>query len=215
MTQDQAAAELVAATAAMFAEGVPLMRRLLPSGSELEAWANYPGGGLLCPASGSRAFYHVHPPGEREAGEHGHFHFFLPRSAMDDRAAPLIAPPDADSAEHDFVHIAALAIDASGLPLRWFTVNRWVTDEWLFPATAVSAGLGRFSLAGAGGDALVNRWLTAAVHVWRPVIVDLLERRDARLAAARYDGEDRALEVLSSAPADLDAIFSGEGTPGL
>ena len=40
----------------------------------------------------SRWYYHVHPPGERDPDEHGHFHLFLHRTQLDDPAGFLAAP---------------------------------------------------------------------------------------------------------------------------
>ena len=61
--------------------------------------------------------------------------------------------------------------------------------------------------AAAGGDALVNGWLTAAVAFFRPAIVDVLRARDRTIAAWPRNGddfEDRVREVLSAAPIDIN-----------
>ncbi|WP_066650710.1 MULTISPECIES: DUF6969 family protein [Sphingomonas] len=203
MDRSDAANLLIDATLAMAREGVPLMRRLLPSGVPQHLWDHYPEGDAVAP-SGSRYFYHSHPPEERGTDEHGHFHLFLPRRAMPDPDTPRLA---AVEPAHDGVHLVALSVAPSGLPVRAFTTNRWVTDEWLFDAAAIIAALDRFDLRGAPGDPLVNDWLTAAVALARPVIDALLTSRDATLAALDPRGEDRAVEVLSSAPLDLQALL--------
>lgn len=192
----------------MHDEGVPLMRRIVPADAAMRQWDHYPAQDILSPATGARAFYHAHPPGECVGGEHGHFHLSLARAVMPDPAAPLIAPPDRAPAPGDTVHVVALSIDPAGLPCGMFTVNRWVTDEWLFAAADVLAALDRFDLTRAAGDPLVNAWLTAMVRLCRPLIGPLLIVRDHRLRAIGLAGEDRSVERLSHVALDLPALLA-------
>lgn len=205
----EAAKAVVALTVQMAQEGRPLMPRVLPEGVAPEAWAHYPSDDAIDPVSGARWYYHIHAPGERAPEEHGHFHLFLPKAAFRS-VRPMARPPADGVARAGVVHIAGLAVDRSGLPISLFTTNRWVTDEWLYPAPAIMARLERYRMVAAPGDALVNRWLEAAVGALRPEIGDLLSARDARLAAfsaaAASVYEDRALEIASEQPVDLDAI---------
>lgn len=205
----QAAHELLTATEAMYTAGVPLMRRIIPAGEAVRLWDHYPDpvADIVCAETGARYFYHVHPPGERSADEHGHFHLFLPRLAMADPQAAKLVPPDRGKGADDMVHIVALSVNAHGLPLGLFTVNRWVTDEWLFAAPDIIAVLDRFALHRTQGDALVGQWLTAALKLCRPLIADLLLERDQVLATAGWAGERRELEVLSTAPLDLQKLL--------
>lgn len=182
------------------------MRRVLPSEVEATLWDHYPEHDAVSPHNGSRYFYHCHPVEERGAGEHGHFHLFLPKHAMAQPNTAKCVPPDIEADRADVVHLAALSISPAGLPLSIFTVNRWVCDEWLFTRSDIMDVIGNFDLTDAPGDPLVNAWLTAMVHLARPVIDQLLTERDAKLAAANWDGEARALEVISTAPIDLQAL---------
>lgn len=200
-----AAAALVAASVAIAAEGRPLMRRLLPDGVPMRFWDGYPAGDIVSPSTGARAFYHTHPPGARTIVEHGHFHIFLPRGAMPPGARPLRAPPD--QAGLDIVHLVAMSIAPAGLPTGLFTVNRWVTDEWLYPADAIIAALGRFDLCDSPVDPLLGQWLTAAIHLCQAPIAVLLRTRDAALDAG-LSGEDRTAEVLSEQPIDLQQMLA-------
>lgn len=205
---------LMTSTAAMFAEGKPLMNRLLPAAQPAELWQHYPPDDVVNGAAGSRFFYHCHPVEERSAGEHGHFHLFLAKSAMPDSAVPMIAPPppaNPDTPRADVVHIGALAISTEGLPLCWFTTNRWVTDEWIYPASAVIEQLVRFDLRGPDGDPLVNDWLTAMVGLCRADLADLLWQRDAVLEASDPSGENRAVEITSITPISLERLFDNAG----
>ncbi len=197
----------------MFAEGKPLMNRLLPTGQSAELWLHYPADDVVNGAAGSRFFYHCHPPAERSAGEHGHFHLFLAKSAMPRSVVPMIAPPpptDPDAPRADVVHIGALAISTEGLPLCWFTTNRWVTDEWIYPASVVAKQLARFDLRGPYGDPLVNDWLTAMVGLCRADLTDLLAQRDAVLEASDLTGEDRSVEITSIKPISLERLFDSK-----
>jgi len=191
------------------------MLRIVPGGDLFRAWDHYPPDDAVDAASGARWFYHAHAPGEREAGEHGHFHLFLDPGRLKRRGRrPLAGPPGGASAGADIVHIAAIGIDLNGLPTRIFTVNRWVTDEWLYRAADITAELVRFDLAAATGDALVNRWLTAAVAFFARQIEDVLKLRDAEIArwAPSADPfEDRRLEVLSSVDIDINSAVTAAG----
>lgn len=202
---------LMTSTAAMFADRQPLMNRLLPTDSPAALWQHYPPDDVVNGAAGSRYFYHCHPPAERSADEHGHFHLFLDKSAIAPGGAPMIAPPvtGSDEPRADVVHIGALAISTEGLPLCWFTTNRWVTDEWLYPAEAVIAQLDRFDLRGPDGDPLVNDWLTAMVGLCRADLAALLVERDAVLKVRDLTGEDRTVEITSLKPINLEDLFDG------
>jgi hypothetical protein len=206
MTPDQAARELISATIAMHQSGIPLMRRALPQDVEPTLWEHYPEHDAVSPHNGSRYFYHCHPVEERGAGEHGHFHLFLPKLVMESPNEAKCAPTDLETDRADVVHIAALSVSPEGLPISMFTVNRWVCDEWLFSQGDIMSVIEGFDLTDAEGDPLVNRWLTAMVHLAKPIIDRLLAERDERLAAAHWDGEDRDIEVISIAPIDLQAL---------
>ena len=203
---------LMASTQEMFAGGEPLMSRVLPEDAVAEIWEHYPDGDVINGEANSRFFYHSHPPGQRIKGEHGHFHLFLGKEAMSEDIAPLIsAPPQAEDAARrsDVVHIAALSISTEGLPMQWFTTNRWVTDEWLYPAKAIIAQLDRFDMRGPNGDPLINDWLTAMVQLSKNQIAGLLLERDTALSGADPSGENHAGEMLSTGLIDLERLFEG------
>ena len=202
---------LMNSTTQMFESGLPLMSRVLPEDGTAEVYAHYPPGDVVNGPASSRYFYHSHPPEEREADEHGHFHLFLGGHVFANaERGPLIAPPPLKdgAARADVVHIAALSIGYDGLPLRWFGTNRWVTDECLYPASTIIAALSRFDLRGERGDPLINDWLTALLQLARKDIADILKERDAVLKAKDLTGENRSLEVTGVRPIDLTALLS-------
>jgi hypothetical protein len=112
-------------------------------------------------------------------------------------------------------HLFAIALDPRGLPVGLFTVNRWVTDGFWFDAATTMSMVRRFRVATAEGHGDSSRWLTGFVQLYGPLIANLLEERDRRIAR-RPDLpsalEDRRLDLLSYLPidwsADLDALES-------
>src|SRR3989304_3771732 len=73
-------------------------------------------------------YYHAH---RGMPGENGHFHTFLRAPGMPDGANPVSYSggepwPAGDEA---LSHLIAISMDAYGLPVRPFAVNRWVTAE--------------------------------------------------------------------------------------
>jgi hypothetical protein len=183
-------------------------------GSLLRCWVDddlptalehYPFDDAIDRASGSQYFYHCHRP---QAGEHGHLHLFVRtdrRGHWRRRGGGL-------------THLIALGLDARGLPLAFFTVNRWVTGGAWFPAPRTLALIDRFAMTPRGRYALGHRWLSAFVRFYRPAIAAALAQRDRRVAqlTRRRPWEkvarDQRIEVLSTVPIDwardLEALES-------
>lgn len=202
----EAAGALAQATIAIHESGVPITARaraVAPFGDDEARPANR---GVACPLTGARYVYCQPAGGEDGLAGHGSFHLFIAARAMPANALPLIAPPRAPQ-PHDLVHLVAISVDAGGNPFELATLNRWVTDEWLYPAQSVVAALCQFDLSRAPGDVLLNRWLTAVVGLCAPIIAVLLAERDRLLMAQDPDGEDRAIMVASRAPVDLKALL--------
>lgn len=208
MIQREALGVVIETITQMADECRPLMQRVLPQG-DIHWWAHYPEDDARDRLTRSRYYYHVHEPGERDPREHGHFHLFLHRTQMDDSAVPLAAPADGEEAAALMVHIAGLSIDRQGLPIAWFTTNRWVTDEFLYPAATLAAHIDRFNVDSCGEDPLVDRFLTAMVALYRDELSELLAGRDRRLAELGAGPEaidmfEAGNEVLSRISIDLD-----------
>ncbi len=209
MTQEDAARIVIETITQMAAGGRPLMQRVLPA-NDVRWWAHYPEDDARDRATRSRWYYHVHEPGDRDPGEHGHFHLFLHRSQLAKRAIPLAGPAEGEKAAAKVAHIAGLSIDHRGIPISWFTTNRWVTDEFMYPAAVVTAHLDRYNVDQAGEDPLVDRFLTAMVALYRDELGALLAARDARLAQIGAEPDatnpfETGNDVLSAVPIDLDA----------
>lgn len=205
---------------------------LLGGAGPIEEWQHYPETDVFDPATHAQYFYHAHAAGERDAAEHGHFHTFLRAPAIPLGIRPLVMPelaiagspaapvgPLVPSAPRrhagkdgdPWTHIVALSMDRAGRLRGLFTTNRWVTDETWYKAGDVAALLDRFVVGAPPPETLVNRWLTAAVGLFRPQIIELLEARDAAVMGWRqrrrgkvHVFEDRRLEITSACAIDID-----------
>jgi hypothetical protein len=195
-------------------------------------WTHYPAGDVYDAETHAQFFYHAHPPAQRPAGEHGHFHCFLRPHGMPRGIQPLMLPElaiaDAPAAPHDPIlapvaqpnqgrdndkisHLVAIGMGANGLPVRLFTTNRWVTGETWYGAEDVCRMLDRFVIDQARPSWPVNRWISAMFRLFRPQMLELLVERDAAIMnwRRRHRGkvhvfEDRRLEVTSQLAIDLD-----------
>jgi hypothetical protein len=231
---------LVAAQRAMAAAGTSPLAEALRDATPIYEWRHYPAGDIYDPATHAQYFYHAHPPGERRGrptgdggDEHGHFHTFLRARGMPAGVSPLVmpefavannpaapkaplipsAPETAAGEEADpWSHLVAIAMDATGTPLRLFTTNRWVTGETWYPAADTARMLDHFALGEGGPSPLLNRWIVALVGLYKPQLADLLAQRDAavmdwrrRRRAKVHVLEDQRLEVTSVLPIDLEA----------
>ncbi|MGE0564439.1 MAG: hypothetical protein AB7O50_07980 [Pseudolabrys sp.] len=206
-----AADELMETLEAFTRAGRHPVRDVLAASSEaFTRWSHYPPGDVQDRGSGSLWFYHAHDESEARAfGEHGHFHCFSYTENLPQGAVPLALPANADHAKGGLVHLAAISFDPNGAPLRLFATNRWVTDEWMYPAADVVPLLDRFTLNDDGDFALVSRWLSAVLRLFQPQIAWLLHERDRVLAERRARdpagfSEDESLEVTSLIAFDLD-----------
>lgn len=187
------------------------------SGSLLQSWIagrqvvefeHYPPDDVIDLRHGSQFYYHAHRDGDLE---HGHLHLFWHASASARRR--YLRPGQARWIRTAPTHLFAISLDARGLPVAVFTVNRWVTDGHWFAASTTMSLVERFMLEAAQGHMHSCRWLTAFVRMYRPLIEALLVKRDRRLAGRRDLQRalgDHRLEVLSAAPvdwsSDLDAL---------
>lgn len=183
----QAAADVLAVHWHYASRGRSLANAALAGAHRFVEWAHHPREDHVDAASGVRFYYHAHAAEERAPGEHGHFHLFVP------------APGTAAAISH----LIGVSLDAQGLPLRLFTTNRWVTGEAWQGADALAAWLPSLPLRATGPLAPVARWLAALVALYADAIMELLRRRDRRLAAGAHLFEDRSLHVVSERTVSL------------
>ena len=193
---EAAAGAVVEQIAAWAQRGDSAPARLLEPGSEFVEWAHYPQPDAVAPGSGWRFYYHAHAARQRLAGEHGHFHIFVP------------PPADTEAmAANRYSHLVGISVDARGLPLRLFTTNRWVTDETWQDAASLERHLRRPGLHEADPSD-VALWLDNLLVLFADEIAALLEARDRRLADGvggldRRRLEDHRLRIPSQCRVNL------------
>lgn len=195
-----AAESVVRQIADWAAQGLSAPARLLGGARGFVEWAHYPQPDAVDPQSGWKFYYHAHAASQRPQAEHGHFHIFVPAPA-----------PAADGAAA-FSHLIGLSVDARGLPLRWFTTNRWVTAEVWQPAGTLDRFLDSPRLSAAEPHD-VAQWLQDLLLLFRGDISALLQARDARIATPPGRGrlaamsrprfDDHRLRIVSQRRADL------------
>lgn len=185
---------------AYLAAGSHLASAALAGASRFEPYRHYPQQDVRAVRHGTRFFYHGHSALQVAQHEHGHFHLFLDAGEAPERQG-----------QSGFSHLVGLSLDSRGLPVRWFTTNRWVTGEHWQSAAALQARLPGLRFHTAGRLAPVARWLSAMVTLFRDDIALLLGERDAILTR-RAGGqplasqlEDRSLDVI----AECDAALAG------
>jgi hypothetical protein len=229
-----AADEVLECREALARAGATVIAEALGGAARPVEWAHYPVGDVYDPRSHAQYFYHVHPPGARSAREHGHFHAFLRPRGMPPGARPLIMPelaiadapaapvappapqPNQGADNDEISHLAAIAVDAAGEPVRLFTTNRWVTGETWYAAADVVAMLDRFTVDLAWPSPVLNRWITALFALFRPQLIELVRARDEAVMSFRrrrrgkvHVFEDRRLDVTSAIDIDVDEQIRG------
>jgi hypothetical protein len=174
--------------------GTGLAQAALAGARECVELRHYPARDAVDPDTGTQFYYHAHGSSRRPRDEHGHFHVFA-----------------REPGEPGFVHVAALSVDARGLPLRWFATNRWVTGERWTDAARVASLLPALRPRARGRLAPVADWLDAMLVLHARPIAAMLARRDAAIArhATRRDLEavleDRSIDVVAETAVDLPA----------
>lgn len=177
--------------------GVNVVADILRGHEAFTALEHYPPDDARDAASGCSFFYHAHDP---DRDEHGHFHPFVPLRS-DDPGGDLLALP-------------AISMNVWGRPRALFTVNQWVTGGSWLPAAPTIQHLNRYRMEHAYPSWLVNRWITALLHLLRPHIEQLLWARDVAIRTVA-DGctledvlADRRREVITWMPLDMDGLVN-------
>ena len=174
-----------------------IVGELLKGQGEFFEWDHYPSGDVYDHETHSQYYYHAHPPEDRSlkwGNEHGHFHTFLRPLGMPAgiRAARLPDYEKLTGENDELSHLIAISMDPSGLPIRLFTTNRWVTGETWYDAESVCKMLDHFDIDLAWPSWPVNIWATNMIKLFRPQIKQLLHQRDVRIAelASQYPVEN-------------------------
>ncbi|MEM9989559.1 MAG: hypothetical protein AAF723_08575, partial [Pseudomonadota bacterium] len=194
--------------------GTNLVAEILSTEDEFVEWAHIPNEDVFDPETHSQYYYHAHPKSEEGTGahddEHGHFHCFLRGPALVDRASPSPRPQEVPKKTEDIVtHVIGIGMNSHGVPMRLFTVNRWVTGETWYEGEDLIPLLGQFEVDLSTPSWPLNLWISHMIPLFRPQIETLIRERDRCIAAWQEQHpdrdvfEDRALEVTSSLDIDL------------
>ncbi|WP_293036152.1 hypothetical protein [Paraburkholderia sp.] len=224
-SRQQAAADLIRCYETLATRNENLLQHIVGD-SVFECWRKYPSADAIDSHSGFQYFYHAHSADDRPGTlENGHFHTFarFDRHSHDveDWDASACACNDAAPGtwDRDSAHLIAISVNALGLPVELFTVNRWVTGDRWCSGASLSRLVTRFDVRQTG-PRIVARWLNACIALYETEIQALLIERDAAVQLAlaeRGPGprvtEDRSLEVLSartlSFSDDVEAALRG------
>lgn len=180
-------------------------------GSLIQSWiagrpvlveARYPDPDIVDRRHGYQFFYHCHRHG---SSEHGHVHLFHHATASGRRRYLRKGQGWRRTAP---THLLAIGVDARGLPISLFTVNRWVTDGFWFDAATTLRLLSDFRVVVGDRHEASARWLTHFVRMYLPVVAQLLRDRDRFVgAASRRVGlqavlADRTLDIVNGVRID-------------
>jgi len=163
-----------------------------------EQGSKYPQPALVFGDEGWRSYYHSHSTADADVGEHGHFHLFT-RTGQ------------------GWAHLAAVAMDLEGQPLRWVMTNRWVTggSDWRDRNSLLAAV---DALIPSKEPDVLRQWLACLLKLYQPELGDLLDARDAQVACLLQGRckeevlDDRTLYELASMPIDLNAKLASQLT---
>ncbi|MBA5604176.1 hypothetical protein H3H36_02210 [Duganella sp. FT3S] len=209
-----AAESLISCYCSLQASGGHLLSGLMEGGPPIQ-WEHYPADDVIDKALGYQFFYHSHSPLDRDPSlEHGHFHLF---ARMEQHAAGvdqlaeqrfLAALDAAPAKDASTVNLLCISVNETGVPIRLFTVNRWVTGGHLLSAEATLKLLDSFSVDTEHHRAVAD-WLKAMLVLFRSEIQRLLAQRDKTLRelALRQTPlllENESAEILSSMSIDID-----------
>ncbi len=167
--------------------GNNIVSEVLPREDTFYEFDHCPPGDIHDSEAHAQYYYHAH----RE-GEHGHFHTFMREAGMPAGVHPVAQSEPGYLKERDdrLSHLVAISMDRQGVPIALFTTNRWVTAENWYAAEDVCAMVDRFRIDHAQPSWAANRWVSAMFRLFRPQIVELVERRDAVVAAWQKEHPD-------------------------
>jgi len=209
---------IVSVYQALSKSGAHLLAPVLGSAPPKQ-WAHYPDDDAIDTRRRFQWYYHSHSPADRpNAIEHGHFHVFARtdarRALINPRAeATFLKRLDSEDSEAKTRHLLAIGLSPVGVPISLFTVNRWVTGDQLLSSESSLQLLQSMTLD--TGHKLIDRLISSLVHLYRPQVRSLFQRRDRALFARARRGDatldDESVEVLSEIQIDLDRVIASAG----
>jgi len=189
--------------------GANVVGQILAHQGEFFQWNHYPKGDVYDRETFSQYYYHAH---RGATGEHGHFHTFMRAGGI----APGVEPAPYSGAwqrpmgKDAIAHIICISMDANGLPIALFGVNRWVTGETFYRARDVIKLIDRHRIDHTFPCMAANIWISAMLQLFYPQICVLLYQRDAAIELRQKEFperdiyEDRQLEITSFLPISIE-----------
>ncbi len=160
-------------------EGKNILHYTLQDHTQHEHMSHYPKGDRIDKSSGAQYFYHCHRE-DYDTTEHGHFHCFLRYKHIPKHIKPAALADWDKYIDNPMTHLIAIGMNQQGMPIRLFTVNRWVTSEIWYDATHASAVLKRFKMQLVDEPYwhILDQWVEGILHLFTPQISWLHQRRD-------------------------------------
>ncbi|MBC3882864.1 hypothetical protein H8K35_15830 [Undibacterium sp. LX40W] len=197
----KAANELVSHLHQLSEKGSQVVQQVLGKHAFVE-WDHYPEDDVRDHQHHSQYFYHAHPGQQRPFVEHGHFHLFV-------HAQELGLRPVRELYSEAPAHLIAVSMDATGMPIGFFVVNRWVTKGPWLSSQQCEIALDHFAIKGKQGNRQVNTILSSLVRLYRQAILDLIEERDRTMVKISKGRDrrsvfaDQTIEVICYRPISL------------
>lgn len=144
-----------------------------------EHMSHYPKGDRIDKNSGAQYFYHCHRE-DFEKGEHGHFHCFLRYKHIPKKIKPTPLSDWDKYIENPMTHLVAIGMSQTGMPIRLFTVNRWVTSEIWYDALHTLKFVKRFKMDQNQDPywSILDKWVEGVIQLFTPQITSLHQERD-------------------------------------
>jgi hypothetical protein len=171
---------------------------------------HYPNDDRIDRATGAQYFYHCHRE-DFETTEHGHFHCFLRYKHIPKRIKPTSLEDWDRYIDNPMTHLIAIGMNQTGMPIRLFTVNRWVTSEIWYDAGHAPNFIKRFKMTKEDDPywMVLDRWVEGILHLFSPQIIWLHQERDKIIQAQKLASPEENvylnydLEELSYIDVDL------------
>lgn len=190
--------------------GGNILHYTLKDSERHERMSHYPAGDRIDKKSGGQYFYHCHRE-DFETTEHGHFHCFLRYKYIPKRIKPLMVSDWDRYIDNPMTHLVAIGMSQQGMPIRLFSVNRWVTSEIWYDSVHTPYFIKHFQMNVNDQSywSILDKWVEGMLHLFLPQISWLNAQRDQIIQLHQQKNlEDniflnKELEELSSIQIDL------------
>lgn len=146
-------------------------------------YQHYPKDDRIDRNTGAQYFYHCHRE-DFDTTEHGHFHCFLRYKHIPQRIKPIPLADWDRYIDNPMTHLVAISMNQLGMPIRLFTVNRWVTSDIWYDAKHAPSFIRRFQMLTAPDPYWqpLDKWVDGILHLFLPQIAWLYLQRDRIMA---------------------------------